>query len=155
MRVRKHRAPKGALRPAIIKPRTPQIMPVREHRAPNGALRRHRVEGCRDRRSHARKHRAPKGALRPPYLDVFDVLVKAGRKAPSVTGRIATGPRTSCRARPRFVSAGIHHPESVRLPTPTSADGPRRRTRSACRRSSARPSPWPPSASGSTNGHRP
>lgn len=50
---------------------------------------------------------------------------------------------------------GIHHPESVRLPTLTSAAGPRRRTRSVCRRSSARPSPWPPSASGSTNGHRP
>ena len=49
----------------------------------------------------------------------------------------------------------LSHPESVRIPTPTSAAGPRRRTRSACRQSSARPSPWPPSASGSTNGHRP
>ncbi len=55
----------------------------------------------------------------------------------------------------RNPTASIGHPESVRLPTPTSAVGPRHRTRSACRRSSARPSPWPPNASGSTNGHRP
>ena len=61
------------------------------------------------------------------------------------------------RGRARVVVRGpaLSHPESVRLPTPTSAVGPRHRTRSACRQSSARPSPWPPSASGSTNGRRP
>ena len=61
------------------------------------------------------------------------------------------------RGRARVVVRGpaLSHPESARLPTPTSAGGPRHRTRSVCRQSSARPSPWPPSASGSTNGHRP
>ena len=63
----------------------------------------------------------------------------------------------TCKGRARVFVRGpvLSQPESVRLPTPTSAAGPRRRTRSVCRRSSARPSPWPPSASGSTNGHRP
>ena len=59
------------------------------------------------------------------------------------------------RARVFVRGPALSHPESVRIPTPTSAAGPRRRTRSVCRQSSARPSPWPPSASGSTNGHRP
>ena len=36
---------------------------VRKHRAPKGALRRHRLSG-NNQRHHVRKHRAPKGALR-------------------------------------------------------------------------------------------
>ena len=37
--VRKHRAPKGALRPNQNDFFTPLTTPVRKHRAPNGALR--------------------------------------------------------------------------------------------------------------------
>ena len=38
---------------------------VRKHRAPKGALRLHRRHPSAYRREQVRKHRAPKGALRP------------------------------------------------------------------------------------------
>ena len=43
MRVRKHRAPNGALRPVIAVGPNVFLVFVRKHRAPNGALRLHAV----------------------------------------------------------------------------------------------------------------
>ena len=96
-RVRKHRAPKGALRPAELVPcalaanqfrkhrapkgalRAGQALPdalergqVRKHRAPKGALR-HAMRGLAGNLVPVRKHRAPKGALRPKNPLVFGV----------------------------------------------------------------------------------
>ena len=87
--VRKHRAPKGALRPGALSTRSSCDCPVRKHQAPKGALRRllagvvhvdlHRrqkapsakrcITTCSGHllpsvRAPVRKHRAPKGALR-------------------------------------------------------------------------------------------
>ena len=63
MSVRKHRAPKGALRRDDLAGQDGRDV-VRKHRAPNGALR--LCEGVPDchRFAFVRKHRAPKGALR-------------------------------------------------------------------------------------------
>ena len=140
--------------------------------------------GMSSRSLLARKHRVPKGALRRLQVGPGVDFNESRQKAPSAKRCIKTQPQVpvgfwsvgsesterhrthsngaahelSCAAPfclSRNPTASIGHPESVRLPTPTSAAGPRRRTRSVCRQSSARPSPWPPSASGSTNGHRP
>ena len=64
--VRKHRAPKGALRRVRDKVVSLENFPVRKHRAPNGALR--RVPRCQTLGlgGVVRKHRAPNGALRRP-----------------------------------------------------------------------------------------
>ena len=68
-----------------------KYMRVRKHRAPNGALRQfHRFVGGVFRQP--RKHRAPKGALRqrvfPTRSDAHDL----GQKAPSAKRRIKTTP---------------------------------------------------------------
>ena len=65
--VRKHRAPKGALRRDDLAGQDGRDV-VRKHRAPNGALR--LCEGVPDchRFAFVRKHRAPKGALRLGFL---------------------------------------------------------------------------------------
>ncbi len=65
--VRKHRAPKGALRLVGFHSRNSFVKYVRKHRAPKGALRLQRLSLISG--SHltfVRKHRAPKGALRHP-----------------------------------------------------------------------------------------
>ena len=62
--VRKHRAPKGALRPRESIELLLQCHLVRKHRAPKGALRQGKRPTC-EVPEHVRKHRAPKGALRP------------------------------------------------------------------------------------------
>ena len=63
--VRKHRAPKGALRPTSRPPSWCELRSVRKHRAPNGALRpSYGICSMTLRISPVRKHRAPKGALR-------------------------------------------------------------------------------------------
>ena len=61
--VRKHRAPKGALRPPAADASPLAWRSVRKHRAPKGAL---RLQGGIDELpgGDVRKHRAPKGALR-------------------------------------------------------------------------------------------
>ena len=97
--VRKHRAPKGALRPSTsvgstsratrqkapsakrcIKTGPPRSTPgrqqplVRKHRAPKGALRHTRAGNDVLHQPIVRKHRAPKGASRP----VHRVLLHGG-----------------------------------------------------------------------------
>ena len=63
--VRKHRAPKGALRPAIANsPTHSGLFLVRKHRAPKGALRHVKKTYMGFPLLGVRKHRAPKGALR-------------------------------------------------------------------------------------------
>ena len=114
-RVRKHRAPKGALRPSRATSRTLPASPVRKHRAPKGALRpmvgtctqSHR--GCQKAPSakrciktdghvamhelclDVRKHRAPKGALRLLSDDDISVEIVC-QKAPSAKRCIKTPP---------------------------------------------------------------
>ena len=64
--VRKHRAPKGALRPrgVVCQGWLPERC-VRKHRAPKGALRLVALPHALTLMVHTvRKHRAPKGALR-------------------------------------------------------------------------------------------
>ena len=104
--VRKHRAPKGALRPSEAKAPTAAPIKVRKHRAPKGALRQDILRIVRDnlegqkapsakrciktgrlpRRgvcvSPVRKHRTPKGALRQSTrirLILSDSLVRKHR----------------------------------------------------------------------------
>ena len=100
--VRKHRAPKGALRRAFprairaadVSQKAPSakrciktrcdlaivanvIQIVRKHRAPKGALRPWRRCRSEMSRQHVRKHRAPKGALRRfSDIDVTTLPVK-------------------------------------------------------------------------------
>ena len=62
--VRKHRAPKGALRPGVYLLLASEYPQVRKHRAPKGALRRALIPQGRCPLRVVRKHRAPKGALR-------------------------------------------------------------------------------------------
>ena len=64
-RVRKHRAPKGALRPGAQFAHPVVFKSVRKHRAPKGALRRQIQRPLEATAQDVRKHRAPKGALRP------------------------------------------------------------------------------------------
>ena len=66
-RVRKHRAPKGALRRNVLS----QVRFLVEGEKPPSAkrcikTRKYRTMRCAS--SHVRKHRAPKGALRPPAM---------------------------------------------------------------------------------------
>ena len=69
--VRKHRAPKGALRlPITLELGEAVKNEVRKHRAPKGALRPWDLRANVRRQAGVRKHRAPKGALRhtsPPH----------------------------------------------------------------------------------------
>ena len=66
-----------------------EAVKVREHRAPKGALRlgplSHPVYYI-----YVRKHRAPKGALRPTLVAVSAVVVETGQKAPSAKRCIKT-----------------------------------------------------------------
>ena len=62
--VRKHRAPKGALRQRNLNDLLKHLCVVRKHRAPKGALRRAPGRRGRGELGLVRKHRAPKGALR-------------------------------------------------------------------------------------------
>ena len=158
---------------------------ARKHRVPKGALRRLQVGPGVDFNESRQKAPSAKRCIKTDGHESPRRRCRSCQKATSTIRRIKTGltlelsmnlrqvPESterhkmhskgaahefSCAAPfclSRNPTASIGHPESVRLPTPTSAAGPRRRTRSVCRRSSARPSPWPPSASGSTNGHRP
>ena len=64
-KVRKHRAPNGALR--LGDPREHEVFPavrVRKHRAPNSALRPATIARLLMLGARVRKHRAPNGALR-------------------------------------------------------------------------------------------
>ena len=115
--VRKHRAPKGALRLEKHFSSVQDEILVRKHRAPNGALRRGRgvcLLGCEYPRQKApgakwciktaqqgsffssllwgrvRKHRAPKGALRPCYHPHLLTNYKLSQKAPSAKRCIKT-----------------------------------------------------------------
>ena len=112
--VRKHRAPKGALRPFPPAPSSVQH-DARKHRAPNGALRQkvpdvfdtvicvsestecHKVHKDRaNGRSYestcslVRKHRAPKGVLRLGQCRVGSLLFVLCQKAPSAKRCIKT-----------------------------------------------------------------
>ena len=73
-RVRKHRAPKGALRPVIYRIGRLNEEPVRKHRAPKGALRlASRAQQLVSNGQPVRKHRAPKGALRRKVRNIVCV----------------------------------------------------------------------------------
>ena len=88
--VRKHRAPKGALRLVGFHSRNSFVKYVRKHRAPKGALR-HPDRGQRRRRLQlVRKHRAPKGALRPEQQTVVYQTPDERQKAPSAKRCIKT-----------------------------------------------------------------
>ena len=71
--VRKHRAPKGALRLTVVRNLEVPVQRVRKHRAPKGALRPVELLLLVDC-GRVRKHRAPKGALR--RLHQVLILVK-------------------------------------------------------------------------------
>ena len=75
MLVRKHRAPKGALRRSDIGRGDGIDGAVRKYRAPKGALR-HSKPRLDQVLCPVRKHRAPNGALRPD-------LRKLGRRVPA------------------------------------------------------------------------
>ena len=109
-KVRKHRAPKGALR-HVVDGSLPVILvhDVRKHRAPNGALRldkgenpktlpecrkapsakrcikTRRVLGVQEVDFEVRKHQAPKGALRPVGVhgDTGDEIHVRKHRAPN------------------------------------------------------------------------
>ena len=89
--VRKHRAPKGALRRGRLAVSALRDLRVRKHRAPNSALRRSSAAFRRTFWTRVRKHRAPKGALR---LTGWGTRPRSGRtpcqKAPSAIRRIKT-----------------------------------------------------------------
>ena len=89
-RVRKHRAPKGALRPDLPVPVDPLKSSVRKHRAPKGALRPRRAPARRRPCHPVRKHRAPKGALRLSTLLKTRARRSASQKAPSAKRCIKT-----------------------------------------------------------------
>ena len=83
--VRKHRAPKGALRLRERTSLSRYLKYVRKQQAPKGALRRKAVgvlQECED--WVGRKRRAPKGALRHGMRTVVVVEEPRGQKAPSV-----------------------------------------------------------------------
>ena len=75
-------------------PEEEQNLPVRKHRAPKGALRRG-FRGRRRRGCGVRKHRAPKGALRPVTDDLPDLVHVLCQKAPIAKRCIKTGPPRS------------------------------------------------------------
>ena len=87
--VRKHRAPKGALRPWVRTPLRSYRFLVRKHRAPKGALRPSTIAGYCVHDFPVRKHRAPKGALRPKLLDL-GIIDAREQKAPSAKRCIKT-----------------------------------------------------------------
>ena len=88
--VRKHRAPKSALRRLATAIFENLNSIVRKHRAPKGALR----PGALSTRSSCdcpvRKHQAPKGALRRLLAGVVHVDLHGRQKAPSAKRRIET-----------------------------------------------------------------
>ena len=68
--VRKHRAPKGALRLRGVQSGVRGSKAVRKHRAPKGALRLGDTDTNAISVLIVRKHRAPKGALRRHFVVV-------------------------------------------------------------------------------------
>ena len=88
--VRKHRAPKGALRLSLGRSMTGTICLVRKHRAPKGALR--LAPGVFHERGEfsVRKHRAPTGALRPIIDNCNTPERISSQKAPSAKRCIKT-----------------------------------------------------------------
>ena len=115
MFVTKHRAPKGALRPAIasraedvsacchkapsakrciktcVHPVAGSVARhVTKHRAPKGALRLNSSSLSRRDKSGVTKHRAPKGALRPILTFSHELPISSRHKAPSAKRCIKT-----------------------------------------------------------------
>ena len=89
--VRKHRAPKGALR--LTLPFTGfHPVRVRKQRAPKDALRQQHPLVLRPAQFRVRKHRAPKGALRLVREHRVSIKVHASQKAPSAKRCIKTIP---------------------------------------------------------------
>ena len=88
--VRKHRAPKGALRLGNQHVRG-ELLHVRKHRAPKGALRLDERAVTLGKLLDVRKHRAPKGALRPLFDIGYTCHTFDGQKAPSAKRCIKTG----------------------------------------------------------------
>ena len=68
---------------------TSSLSPVRKHRAPKGALRLRRLIFSSLNRIQVRKHRAPKGALRPGRVGGVPLFAH-GQKAPSAKRCIKT-----------------------------------------------------------------
>ena len=92
--VRKHRAPKGALRHEGDECFAAHWSSVRKHRAPKGALRPEDLYFHLNVKE-VRKHRAPKGALRLRLLSDFCSSVNTRQKAPSAKRCIKTTRRPS------------------------------------------------------------
>ena len=90
MNVRKHRAPKGALRPCRAVLHEVAVRVVRKHRAPKGALRLMGI-GIAMIAGYVRKHRAPKGALRQARPIRSPSAQRISQKAPSAKRCIKTG----------------------------------------------------------------
>ena len=70
--------------------RPPRRVSVRKHRAPKGALRLDNRIIRHDSEDKVRKHRAPKGALRPTKLSYTPFLLLFRQKAPSAKRCIKT-----------------------------------------------------------------
>ena len=89
--VRKHRAPKGALRLVVVAANADtHIARVRKHRAPKGELRLVKHTVLYTRFICVRKHRAPKGALRRGGIDDLERNAHERQKAPSAKRCIKT-----------------------------------------------------------------
>ena len=127
--VRKHRAPKGALRHAELRIqtngrlgsqkapsakrciKTPRLRSarwplssVRKHRAPKGALRPWALEAFAEGRDiYVRKHRAPKGALRLTSFTGTQYQPSLSQKAPSAKRCIKTPDRPILQGQTWFV----------------------------------------------------
>ena len=106
--VRKHRAPKGALRPGG-RISYEVTLTVRKHRAPKGALRL-LLSGswCVFLCWFVRKHRAPKGALRPGSLAWLEYTRPSVRKHRAPKGAlrlVARGDRLTDDTRQKAPSA--------------------------------------------------
>ena len=89
--VRKHRAPKVALRPPSRRAFTPPIMPGQK--APSAKRCIKTAKSCsyvKNVFSSVRKHRAPKGALRQHVHHQWNPLGEVGQKAPSAKRCIKT-----------------------------------------------------------------
>ena len=102
-RVRKHRAPKGALRLKKFATRKHPPFYVRKHRAPKGALRPNASHDFRAHSDPVRKHRAPKGALRQAVSASAGMRQPARQKAPSAKRCI----KTPCTRRSRRRGAAV------------------------------------------------
>ena len=102
--VRKHRAPKGALRPVVDGKRLEIVQNSQKAPSAKRCIKTLReVPTHRARCPCVRKHRAPKGALRRKPVPEQERPASHGQKAPSAKRCIKTTAHHSSRSRPRAV----------------------------------------------------